>query len=660
MTGGAIARLFERLPQWRGYAVGAVVLAAIIGTVAVLGVILRPGAREVMQASVSSRDFSGTMPAATPDLPDAGSAALTVQALLGKGDTAQALSIAQGAAGRWPDDPGVRRALVAALEKSGRMNEALGVATALAQTTRAVGDVRTLARVASLARRPDVQLRALLSLDAAQMTSAWEKDAIGQLRAQMAARGVVPSPGAGTIALGPPDLATRIETKRRAGDVGGALALLDGAIAARDAALPPADIVRIAYELDRTDRIFEALRTGAIATLPATAAPDLVQRAYDAGRFDWIALVDKAGGGAWRALNPWVAAQVAIKAGDKSGALSHAAQLPAADADAAREDILRRFNDVAGLRTLLNERAKKPGADRVALSDGLLALNDKTGATRIAMAHAATAPPSSAAVQRLLYLWGPRPGPDALGWLLSRANTAPDEGARREWLRLYAARARPAQALATLSGMKDADSTDMLLLRLNAANAARDGEAGRALAERLLDGRPLGHDDLSSLAARMPASATPALRLALARALAARGSASGQMQRDLAYDALRRGDATGARDTAKAYVETAPDDADGWMLLGDAEQVRGNRTAATAAWNRALALSAAQDADVSRRLDAMERLGQHRAALVLIERARAEKPDDPALIARHARLLIVTGEPARARALLHTLQKVSS
>lgn len=437
-------------------------------------------------------------------------------------------------------------------------------------------------------------------------------------------------------------LALRIALLQGAGDPAAARALLDTAIATPAVRILPADIVRMAYELDHIPAIIAGVVTARIRRVPAPMALDLARRALAADRPDWIPAIDRIAPADWRTADPWTALQLARRTNDQAAVLRYAALLPADRVRGVAEAALGAQGDRAGLRRLLLTEPQT--------AEGRAARLDQAGfrddADRVLRDAAATARADDPATRRLLYRWGPRPTASALDWLRMRAATARDPAGRLAWLRLYAARDRPDRALATLAREPDGDTRPLLLLRLaTARDAGEDATAGR-VALRLLDMPALTGADLQSVAAALPDGADAGDRARLADRMVAAGIAPVQLRRDMAYAALRARRIDVARGHAAAALAAMPDDIDTLMLAGEIEQAAAATPAARGFFTRALAATPVRPQTIPARAALLERLGRPAEALALVRTAPVP------LRALEARLLIATGRPAAAATLL--------
>ena len=683
---------------------GIAIAAAGLGAVALASVLLAPSETTLLQAAVSAQDY-GIAAEHSAAAREPGGIALAMRALLGSGHTAAALARIDAQIAADPADPALLRTRAALLGRLGRQAEQAMTLDRIARRTGRVSDLRALATL-SARRGDTPVLRAMLTAlaDSGHAAPA-EIEALARLESQagdrpralarlaalprlsgdgaalaLALAGQLDDPArlaalvarlraaghavpddaaliARLAADGRADMALafaertadpsasliqRIALLRGLGRADAAAALLSQAIATPAIRIAPAEIVRIAYELDRVPLILAAADAGRVTRVPVPIARDLARRALADGRIDRIARIDAIAAGDWRATDPWTALQLAQRSGDPAAMLRYAARLPADRVAGVAEAAYRAQGDRAGLRRLL---LAEPG-DPAAVAARLDAAGFRPDAERLLRMAADTAGPADPATQRLLYRWGPRPDATALGWLRQRAADARDPAVRRAWLALYADRDRPDRALAVLAADPLATSTPLLLIRLRLAAAADQGAATQAAADALLDGRPLAAAELRQIAAVLPAAAAP--RTVIAARLAAAGQASPQMRRDLAWTALGARRIGEARGHAAALLTAMPGDAATLSLAGEIEQADGKSAAARGLFARALAATPIAPDTAAARAGLLERLGRTREALALVRTL----PDDAARRSREARLLIAIGRPAAASALL--------
>jgi hypothetical protein len=491
--------------------------------------------------------------------------------------------------------------------------------------------------------------------------------ALSSLHAALAARGAPPSLQtitADLLAMGRPVVAAqmaaqaspderrslwplRILALQKAGAIDQAQALLAKA-AAQPGTASPADIVRAAFDLDQPLLLVTAAEKRTIEPLTSTMALDLVRRAALKNRFDLIPRIERLSSVDWRRSDPWLAIRVAEATHDIPGALRSAGFLPAAIVVEAREAIAARSGDKALLRSLLLAHATADPAACRAIAERLLAIGADDDAVALLEADAlAHGGPHGEALDRLLYLWGPRPPQPALDWLRSRIGEATSEADQLAWLTLYVRRDRPTRALRMLEASPLGDRTDMLIERLTLAGHLSDTTAANRALARLLDGRQLSPASLTQISAQLSRSAGRSQRLALAQRRLDAGVAVANDRMDLAWDARERGDFPAASAFAQQQLRTKPRDVDALRLLADISRGPDEKV-----WTqRALAALPDAPANFRTRAELLGRLGQTTDALVAVEQARRMKPDDKSLVALQARLLIQAGKPGRAQAL---------
>ncbi|TVV71382.1 hypothetical protein [Sphingomonas solaris] len=705
-------------PHRLGASVGIVLLG--LGAIATASALMAPSETALLQASVSARDFgTARLPSRDAGTDAPGRFALGLRALIGAGRTDAALAEIERRRTARPDDLSLRRQRAMLLGTLGRTADQQTELAAIARRTARADDIRALIAAAaargdwraergvflSLAgQASDAETERLAALDAkaGDQTSAWHRlatleasgrrispPAVAQLialaathapadaflplyaRLRTAGHSVPPLDALlDTIAATRPAVALALATQAAAGDPlrlaerrirlleaagqrAPALALFDRIIAAPAGTVSQAAIVRLAYDLDAVPTLFRAIAAGRLARLPPPLALDLARRAVAAGQPGTIPAIDAAAVGDWRRLDPWLAVQLARRAGDRAGVRRYAAMLPP-DRTAGIEEAMAR---AAGDRTALRDILMGNGKDPATAAERLIADGFAADGERLLLRAAATAAPGDPIVARLLYLWGPRPRPERLAWLLARAHAAPDTGGRLEWLRLYANRAPPGAALAALAGDPAGGTTPSLLARLAiAAGAGRRADAAAAV-NGLLDGRLLATAELRRIVPLLPAGESRQ-RLAVYARLAGAGGATPRMRCDLAWSSFATRRLDEARDHAAACLAGNPDDSAALSLAGEIAQAAGDDTAARRLYARALAATPETAKTVAARATLIERLGRPRDALAIVRAARADALrdgdalQDKALRALEARLLIATGRPAAAGTLL--------
>ncbi|MCB9740477.1 MAG: hypothetical protein H6747_14535 [Deltaproteobacteria bacterium] len=328
---------------------------------------------------------------------------------------------------------------------------------------------------------------------------------------------------------------------------------------------------------------------------------------------------------------------VLLEAGADVLALPYVSRL--AERNAAWKDalsaLLERLGDKDGLRRHWREIVADPEATvaaRLGAAERLLALGDKDGALAALRALATDAEAESPAVRRLLALWGPRPGREAVAWIAGRAEAA--TGAERlGWARhlLWVGGARQVlhllrPALLTQGGTVDPATLEIVL---GALADRRDRATIRALADAAA-----AIDDVGAL--RQIAS--------LCAAIGERDRAVATWRRVVALDPA---DAAALRTLAYADVGEPAAASRHWaayFALPESARRGGS-------WRERAAYAEALDAQPGR---AAEAAVQRRVALRLLDdpAARGEPMTDAAVHAAAGRLLLRLGRRKEAIARL--------
>jgi thioredoxin-like negative regulator of GroEL len=430
----------------------------------------------------------------------------------------------------------------------------------------------------------------------------------------------------------------RLELHRRSNDLQFARAMLVAA-ARHPGSADPMELVEAAYAINMPEVVLLAAEHGAIARLDRRLSLDLAQRAIRARRLDLLARIDRAGTPEWRLDDPWQAMRLAMAAVRTDEALRYAALLPSGQ-DVARRAVIMASGDPQAIRAMLLTEAAGGREQAEVAAEQLKETGFRTDAIGVLRAACTAASPEDTPCKRVLYLMGPRPDSESLAWLRSRAHEAGD------WLKIYLERERAPAALSYVEGLATANETDMLLQRLKLARSARDRTAADRAMQALLDGRTLTAEVLSAIAAFAPSRMDAPTIIALARARVAAGFAQPSDHLDLAWAAWNSNNDVQARKHLSAYLEAKPDDADALGLMAEIEAKRRGKQAAQVWLQKMLALTPASSIT---RVEVLERMGRTGAALDLVEKLRAGEPSNKRLAALHARLLVASGDPGRAR-----------
>ncbi|MFA7585443.1 MAG: hypothetical protein WCY11_04485, partial [Novosphingobium sp.] len=440
--------------------------------------------------------------------------------------------------------------------------------------------------------------------------------------------------------LAPENWQLRFELARRTGNPAAARRMVVDA-AARPGTAPPRQLVAAAFAAGLPDAVLTAAEHRAIPPLDRSLSLDLARRAAATGRHDLIARIDRLGTPSWRGDDPWLALDLARRAGDFPTALHYASLLPSGRAEARRALVIA-SGDKPAIRAMLLQEAAT--GNRGAIAQQLLDSGFRPDAIAVLQADCTSRRPTDPAAMRLLYLMGPRPDAPGLQWLRAQASR------NAEWQDAYLEREKPSAALAYLKARGNDTTTAGLLQRLRLASAARDRSAGLALARQLLEGRALASAETAAVAAHAPPGLPSRLALALARSRVSAGSGSPQDHFDLAWDAWNHARTAEAQDLLATYLATRPADLPALRLMAQVESKRRGEAAAKVWLTRALAVVRPGTIESA---ELLERLGRRDEALDTVEKLRAGSPANAQLKTLHARLLIAAGDPGRARKILH-------
>ncbi|MFQ5450554.1 MAG: tetratricopeptide repeat protein [Nitrospinaceae bacterium] len=132
-------------------------------------------------------------------------------------------------------------------------------------------------------------------------------------------------------------------------------------------------------------------------------------------------------------------------------------------------------------------RADLPVDSKRELAYQILETHHKSAAVAVFKKLAQTAPPESPDVKQLMYLWGPRPGPEVLKWLVSRCESSVGD-ARAAWLQhlILAGGARQAIDIMGKAELSSPPGDSVFQTYLLAWEELRDGPAfANAVRERV-------------------------------------------------------------------------------------------------------------------------------------------------------------------------------
>jgi hypothetical protein len=444
-----------------------------------------------------------------------------------------------------------------------------------------------------------------------------------------------------------------------------ALQLGERLVATRGSAEHILLLARLLFDAGQPGRALERLRT-----LPAgTTVPEAFRAAVLLGAWRQGAPVAEQLRAVWRQrLN------AAASPAERDAAISfllelraHAELLPLlrALAASAPERWLGTYGDAAAaagrrgdaiaLWAELANREDLSAELRRQLAFRLLEAGDKRAAERAFRGLASVAPADSPDVRQLLYLWGPRPGPEQLDWIEARGRQAsgPEEGV---WMRILIDRNAAARAIAIYRAKARGDAPEAVLEAYLAALETQDDRAAMAAAvrEALPRARAAGPlQRLARLAAR--AGDTTLERQALERLVMIGGSGP-DTQRRLGTLAYLRRDRDAAQQLLSAFVAATGGDYETWMILGDIASWRRDTVGARQHYAESLRrLEASEERSFRSRVvraNLLHRLGRDTEATQLYGDLLAERPVDQNLRADYAAMLMEQGALRRARELL--------
>ena len=362
-----------------------------------------------------------------------------------------------------------------------------------------------------------------------------------------------------------------------------------------------------------------------------------------------------------QARDPEIALSLAYGLAEMDAAAAASAVKPRADSSRAfadlYADLLRRSGqrDKALAFEMGLAESGRFGADytREAAFRALEA-GDRTTAERLFRRVAADAAPDSESVRQLLYLWGPRPRPEALDWIENRARKATGEE-RNAWLdRLIDMRA--GKRVAAIIGGVDDVRNDRNLLHLVSAYA--QGDDRQKLRDAMVQaiGRIKQPDRLRSLAQIAENTRDRGLITEAWQAVLAAAPADPEAQRTLGLIAYDEGRLIDAERLLGAYLANGKGDYEANYYFADT-LARTNRTAqAMPFYRRAheqlLAIERRDFTQEVARANVLRRLGRIDDAVELMDRLVRQRPEDEGLRADFADLLIETGDLRRARTIL--------
>jgi len=337
--------------------------------------------------------------------------------------------------------------------------------------------------------------------------------------------------------------------------------------------------------------------------------------------------------------------------------LSQLAEAEGGDWRFAYEDALRQLGDRETLAAVQMRHAQDPSlpvTERRNLAYSLLDLGHKEDAERIFQALATGEGPQSADAQSLSWLWGPRPEPEQIAWMLEQARGA-EPGDQAGWITRVLEAGAPDEA-ARLADELLAGSDDAALLE--AAVRARITLNDRVGVERLL----------TSALPRFNDAATAERFARHARAVGAEAVASRLYERAAEIDPTRnetRGlagvtayqgrDITRARTLLEEYVGRGGTNAEAAYSLAEIRFQDGDLLRARTGYEAVIAAAEARPGDpLALRLKALSllRLKREGEAIETYDRLLALSPSDNAARADAGAALLDAGRVNEAARVL--------
>ncbi|MEQ8395811.1 tetratricopeptide repeat protein [Thalassobaculum sp.] len=373
-------------------------------------------------------------------------------------------------------------------------------------------------------------------------------------------------------------------------------------------------------------------------------------------------------------LNQWLAANLAT-ATDPAEALvlaqrlaETAPPLDTARAIRSRAELGRQWAELYVELLRKGGRAKEATSFLIALAERgrldptwqreiafqMLEAGDRAVAERLFRATAANESPDGPSVQQLFYIWGPRPEPSALDWIEGRASAA--KGADRlAWLeRLLAVRAgeRVLKALGDVSTVSSPAEVELLVkAQAQGQNPQKLRDTVSVAIDRIKD-----VDALERLARTAETTRDRPLIISAWKAVRSVAPSHSTANRELgliAYDESRLID---AERYLGAFLANGPGDFEANYFYGEVLLRTNRKDQAGPFYQRAYdQLTATENRDfyldVSR-ANILRRLGRRDEAARLMAELLENRPDDRALRADFADLLIEMGNFERARYVL--------
>ena len=303
----------------------------------------------------------------------------------------------------------------------------------------------------------------------------------------------------------------------------------------------------------------------------------------------------------------------------------------------------------------LGESESTPVALRTQVGFRLLEAGDKSAGERVFRLLAANAAPDDPVTRQLLFVWGPRPRPVQMDWLLARARSATGE-ARVAWLALLTERGGAQQVIGLLGRVTPRDDDRGLFNAYLDALLASGDKA--ALRTALIDAAQGLRSPavLARLARHAAALGDTAVERQVLEAAIAAGSPEPQLRRSLGLLAYHAHDGANAERWLGVYHAATGGDPETQRAIGEIRLKRQGADAARPSFETALnLLDRAGDPSYAARVSRaglLHRLGRTIEARQQYEALLAERPADDDLRADYVSMLLTLDDAGQARTLL--------
>ncbi|MGC1955127.1 MAG: tetratricopeptide repeat protein [Gammaproteobacteria bacterium] len=316
---------------------------------------------------------------------------------------------------------------------------------------------------------------------------------------------------------------------------------------------------------------------------------------------------------------------------------------------------LREAGDVRQLGAFLLQRgleATAPLPERINAGYSLLELGRKTAAQQVFQALAANEPPSGSSVQELLFLWGPRPSPQALNWLAERAKRATTSREQAAWLGYMLDKGAAQQVVELIGTQFSISDPSFRDLEISAvAKLKQQDELKRVLERAIAAEREL--DRLARYAAIAQDQGFSAIAERAWKSVLVKDSSHARALKELGVLAFFRDDLSSAEELLTRYLEKTHDDFAATYYLAETLRSKKQRRATAKLYRRALTelrQTKSESLD-SLRIEAMilSRLGEVDSSRAKFEQLLESRPADrPQVMEDYVQMLIDSGRPKEA------------